>query len=144
MSDGDLRQKFRDYLGDAIWTPIETMTGRGVPDVEFCFRGGASGWIENKRTLGWTVDMRTEQIAWAEQRARYGGASFVAVRQIIAEGPRRGAAVDRLWLFGGRDARRLRQGGLLALGVVPLVRSDGGAAAWDWQAVRKALSRPVS
>lgn len=138
MADGQLRQIFAKRFPRAMWTPVESFsTGRGIPDVEYCFPGGASGWVENKLTKGWTVGMRPEQVAWLERRARLGGRSFVAVRQVLPAGPRRGEATDDLWLYPGQDARCLLLDGLEK---PPLGRWQGGPGGWDWQAIEALLT----
>jgi hypothetical protein len=140
VSDGRLRALFVANLPDAHWQPIETWsTGQGVPDSEYCFPGGASGWIENKRTEHWAVKFETFQPAWIERRVRTGGRVTIAVRRVAVGGPRT-APADELWLVAGRDVFRLRDGGLRAPGLVPLGRFQGGPARWDWAIVRRLLT----
>jgi hypothetical protein len=129
VSDGQLRQIFRKHLPEAHWQPIETWsTGQGVPDVEYCFPGGACGWIENKATQGWKVDVRPHQVAWIERRVRSGGRVFVAVRRKSAE----------LYLIRGADVRRLSEEGLM--GIDPILGCEGGPARWSWGKVREILT----
>lgn len=138
--DAGLRAIFRDHLKQVQWTSIETGgTGRGIPDSEFCFPGGVTGWIEFKAAEGWAVDMRPEQVGWLARRARMGGAAFVAVRRQAPAGPRRGPAVDELWLFPAGAAKTLKQQGLRGA-AAPLGCWPGGPAAWDWAAVTRALT----
>lgn len=141
-TDGNLRNIFKDHFPKAHWQPVETWsTGQGVPDAEYCFPGGQTGWIENKCTTGWTVDFkkRETQIAWLERRSRVGGRCFVAIRRQVMAGPRRGLATDELWLFPGSAARQLHLNGLRvaqALGCW-----DGGPARWSWDLIEKILTR---
>lgn len=138
MSDGNLRSLFQKHLPDIHWQPIETWsTGQGVPDVNGCC-GGREFWIENKATGGWTIHFEPGQVAWAERRVRAGGRTFVAVRRQANAGPRRGQAVDELWLFNGESARALALNGLKA-GPRPLVQTSGGPARWDWPKIRQLL-----
>jgi hypothetical protein len=129
VSDGQLRQIFRKHLPEAHWQAIETWsTGQGVPDVEYCFPGGACGWIENKATQGWKVDVRPHQVAWIERRIRSGGRVFVAIR-------RKG---DELWLFPGDEVRRISEEGIKAL--QPILLCCSGPAHWNWGKVREILT----
>jgi hypothetical protein len=96
------------------------------------------GWLENKQTSGWTLDIKPEQVAWAERRRRAGGRIFVAVRRKVEAGPRRGAAVDDLYLFPGDDLRMLFDQGLRR--VQPLLLHRGGPALWDWRRIRHVLT----
>lgn len=139
--DGGLRGLFREHLRRGCqWTSIETGgTGRGIPDSYFCFDGGAVGWLEYKLTEAWSVDLDPEQIAWHTVHAVRGGRSFIAVRRRHDGGPRKGAAVDELWLFPGAMARELKDGGLRSQ--TPLGVWDRGPARWDWDQVRETLVR---
>lgn len=140
MSDGGLRQLFSSNLPDAMWQGVESWsTGQGVPDAHFCFPGGISGWIENKRTQAWSVDMRKEQVAWLERYVRKGGRCFIVVRRQTSAGPRKGKAVDELWLFHGAAARGLLLTGLEGEGRSRLGCWPGGPANWDWGQVRALL-----
>jgi hypothetical protein len=135
--DGDLRKLFSRNLPMAQWTPIETgTTAQGVPDSEYCFPGGLQGHVEHKRTLGWQVGMRPEQVGWISRRARLGGRVFIAVRQL---GTQRGISSKRdvLWLFHGLDAAKLSLEGLR--GADPLLEMPGGPGRWDWGTVRIVL-----
>jgi hypothetical protein len=116
------------------------MRDRGVPDLNFCIEG-SSGWIEMKATSGWTVDLKPAQIAWLVTRVRHGGRVFVAVRKRTVAGPRKGNAVDELWLLNGSYARELRTGGLRgASRLAVLGRWTGGPRDWDWVAVRNLVA----
>lgn len=134
MTDGSLRQIFSKKMPEAMWTSIESFsTGRGIPDVEYCFPGGQAGWIELKLTRGWAVGMRPEQVAWLERRSRLGGRSFIAIRQL-------GKARDGLWLCHGQDARLLMTEGLRGAEKAAVGHWGGGPAGWDWAMVRAALT----
>lgn len=138
MSDGNLGQLFQKHLPEVHWQRIETLVGRGTPDLNGCL-WGREFWIENKLTSGWTVNFEIGQTAWAERRARAGGRTFVAVRRIATAGPRRGAACDEMWLFRGQEARQLEAEGLK--GQQPIIGCwSGGPAKWDWDKIRKVLA----
>lgn len=137
-TDGGLRTLFQNHLRMAQWQAIETWsTGQGVPDMEYCFPKGKSGWVENKLTEANAVAIRSEQVGWIERRCRVGGRVFIAVRKLCRAGPRRKAA-DELWLFHGRDVRALFLKGLV--GGTPLVCSKNGPERWDWEAVRRIIT----
>lgn len=138
--DGGLRGLFQEKLRVGWhWQSIETGgTGRGVPDSNFCTRG-IEGWVEYKKTDGWTVDLRTEQVGWLMERSARGGRCFVAVRRKNQGGPRRGDPVDELWLYPGRLARQLRIHGL-RLEEPPAYIGDGGPTSWDWSRVAAVLT----
>lgn len=139
MTDGNLRKLFQRNLPEAHWQAVESFsTGQGMPDANYCFPGGAEGWIENKATSGWTVDISPHQVAWHERRARMGGRTFIAVRRQALAGPRRGAATDELWLFQGSQTRELAQNGLK--GPNPLGIFKGGPSNWDWLFIKFTLS----
>jgi hypothetical protein len=140
--DGGLRAEFRAHLPQFDWNSVETgMIAAGVPDSNYCC-GGCEGWIEYKKTTGWTVPLRPAQVGWILRRARHGGRVTVALRQLASPGPRRDRR-DRLWLLAGGAARELRTLGIgdhvrLPVGTV-LGCWDGGPAAWDWAAVSDLL-----
>src|SRR4051812_6825832 len=136
-TDGGLRQIFQKHLPKVHWQSIETLIGRGTPDMNGCI-DGHEFWIENKSTRGWAVIFEIGQVAWHERRLRAGGRTFVAVRRLATAGPRRGAAVDELWLFPGKDARELEAFGLKGAATV-LNYSTGGPAKWDWESIGKIL-----
>lgn len=143
MIDGGLRPLFHDRLRAGFhWQAIETGgTGQGIPDSNFCCATG-EGWVEYKWTDGWDVRLKPEQVAWHVKRWLRGGRTWIAVRRQAAAGPRRGAAVDELWMFEGRWARELRAGGLRSNAAPLLGRWSGGPALWDWAAVRRLLAEP--
>lgn len=136
--DGGLRPLFRERLKRGFqWTSIETGgTGRGTPDSEFCC-GGVARWVEFKQTEGWACTLLPEQVGWHVARAYRGGTSLIATRRWHDGGPRRGEAVDELWVHEGRFAAELRAEGLRA--AEPLLREFGGPAGWDWDRVRAVL-----
>lgn len=141
MSDGNLRHIFQKYLPQVHWQGVETWsTGQGVPDMNGCI-GGVEFWIENKVTSGWKVNFEVGQVAWAERRIRAGGRVFLAVRRKVPAGPIRGSATDELWLFHGSLMRRISCDGLKAEEKEPLIKHDGGPAAWDWVTIRRILMR---
>lgn len=133
-TDGGLRGLFQKRLPQVHWQSVETWsTGQGVPDVNFCYNG-VEGWIEMKKTHGWTVNMEKEQVAWIERRQRNGGRVYIAVRRMNEA---RGVTYDELWLFDGSMARRfLTREATLNTAVAEfsyLGRWGGGPAKWDFQ-----------
>jgi hypothetical protein len=138
--DGGLRRLFQEHLPHLHWQSIETgLTGRGVPDSNFC-SDGTEGWIEFKWTAAWGVDLRPEQVGWHMRRARAGGLTRIAVRQQCAAGPRRGPAVDALWLLRGSFAADIRSGGLRHLPSGScLGQWHNGPANWDWPLIGRLL-----
>jgi hypothetical protein len=135
MADGNLRAIFAKRIPEAHWQSVETWsTGRGVPDINYCL-DGIEGWIEAKRTATNAVGMRPEQVAWIEMRVRAGGRVFIAVRKMCEEGPRKGPAIDALYLFAGQHVRHL-----LLHGLPQDARPwHGGPSKWDWELIRKTL-----
>lgn len=140
--DGGLRDLFRENIGHCHWTPIETgAVGPGTPDAEFCMDGGVQGWIEYKQTDGWAVTLRPAQVAWLMERALRGGRAYIGVRRRTTGGPRTSPA-DELWLCRAGAARVLKREGLRACPPAALLgKWTGGEDAWDWAAIRKALTR---
>jgi Holliday junction resolvase len=108
---------------------IETgMTGRGIPDVNACYRG-VEAWLELKVVEGRRVLLRPEQVAWHAKRAAVGGNNF-----IIARDKRDGVRVgkfDRLYVWHGSQAVSLVQQGL---DCPPLYVGD---RPWSWPEVHK-------
>jgi hypothetical protein len=139
--DDGLRLIFRRSLTDFHWTSIETGgTGLGIADSNYLFAGGTEGWVEYKRTDGWAVTLDEFQAAWIFRRARLGGRAMIAVRRRHDGGPRRGPAVDELYLVPGALALVARAHGLRD----PVVRAatavhHGGPAGWDWPGVAALL-----
>lgn len=138
--DDGLRALLRAHVPSAAWTAIETGgTGLGIADCNYLFRGGVEGWIECKATDGWAVTFRPEQIGWLSRRVRYGGRAWVAVRRRHGGGPRRGPAVDELWLVPACNVAALARDGLQC---VPTAAAwHGGPARWDWAAFAQAIAR---
>lgn len=141
-TDGGLRSVLHTHLksyGD--FQAIETgLIGGGVPDSNFCI-AGKEGWIECKRTSGWTIgNMEGNQVAWAERRVRNGGRVFCAVRRLTDGGPRSPAA-DELWLLRHTAMRLL----LLKTRLDALPRAEilghwvGGPSKWAWPDIAKCL-----
>ena len=132
--DGGLRTLFRQHLKNCIFTCIETgTTSRGVADANILFKNGCEIWIEFKQTHTNKIKRSTSwpfQIGWHLRRARYGGRTFIAVRQ----------GGDNLWLIPGAAARDLDEHGLLDL---PRNYNDalyaGGPRNWDWNHIANFL-----
>ena len=126
--DAGLRREFRARLVGWQWTSVESpLAAPGCPDSEYCAPGGASGWVEYKRTAAFAVTLRPLQVAWLQRRARLGGRCFVAVRRITAKG------ADELWLYPGGRVTELADSGLRTPG--PLGVWPGGPAHWSWAEV---------
>lgn len=143
MIDGGLKDKFKKGLPTWHWQPIETATGQGVPDLEFCSPNGVGGWIENKKiTSGsnwFDHPISSHQSAWIKRRVRMGGRVFIAARRHHGEGPRIGDAADVLYLFPGREVEGLVRGGII--GAAPAGVWGGGAGAWNWREIARILSK---
>lgn len=77
-------------------------TGRGVPDVNGCFKG-EEFWVELKVTSTNRVGLRPEQVAWHLIRTRAGGKTFIFVKK-----------AKEMYLFAGRNAREVADHGLKA------------------------------
>src|SRR6516164_7379137 len=121
-SDGGLRGIFRSYLGGWQWNTIETgIIFPGLPDSEFCSPWGHSGWIEFKFTKIFSVQIKQHQVAWLQQRWRYGQDAWIAVRR--TPGSALYHNVDQLWLMEAWNAPALYDGGL---DNVKAVHWDGG------------------
>jgi hypothetical protein len=126
--DGNLRPLFARHMPRAHWVSVETWsTGQGVPDTEYCFPGGRSGWIEFKAATGWKVNLSPHQVAWIERRVRAGGRAFIAVRK-----------GNELFVYPGSEARILFLSGMKNLAAS--VSCAGGPTRWDWEAVEKVLT----
>lgn len=138
MIDGGLWGVISERMRHVHFQRIETGgTGRGIPDVNGCL-GGVEVWLELKATDAWSVGIRPEQIGWAERRLRAGGRVFLATRRRTEGGPRKGAAVDELWIHRGQDIRHVSDLGLRG-GPPPLLVSGGGPSVWPWPTVEKLL-----
>ena len=152
--DGDLRKIFRNKLKKGFhWQSIETGgTGLGIPDSNFCTLpaewdrvagAGREGWVEFKQTDGWAVTLSTEQVGWHKTRAMYGGVTFIAIRRWHDGGPRKGDAVDELWIYRGMYAGELKDSGLRC-GVPCLGIYEGGPSGWCWRAVGDVLQGRIA
>lgn len=139
-TDGGLRPLFLERLREGIhWQSVETGSiASGVPDSNYCARGGIEGWVEYKQTEAWAVKFREGQTAWARRRASVGGRVFLAVRRRHSGGPRIGDPVDELWVYLGQDSHLVEKYGLR--GATPLVKTEGGPSRWDWSRVRQILT----
>ena len=140
-SDGGLRPLFRDRLkADFHWQSVETgLTGPGTPDSNFGARS-VERWIEFKQASDWAPQIKVEQIGWHLHRSAVGGLSFVAIRRTHDGGPRKGPAVDELWLCLGKyigilDRERMRSPNIKWLGVW-----SGGPSRWDWSEIGTLLT----
>lgn len=135
---------FQKHLPSVHWQGVETWsTGQGVPDMNGCIEGWEF-WIENKLTSGYKVNFEVGQVAWIERRHRAGGRVFLAIRRKAPAGPRRGEAVDELWLFKGNQVRSVAVNGLDEDKEFPFYRTEGGPAKWNWEAIKNALTCSVS
>lgn len=145
MIDGGLCQSFQKHLPDFHIQRVETGgTGKGIPDMNYCHKDidslatyGIEGWVEAKITSTNAVGMRSEQVGWIERRCRAGGRVFIAVRFKHEGGLRKGAKIDAIYLYHGRDVRSLYDLGLA--GAHPVVTGPGGPARWPWEKIRLAL-----
>lgn len=135
MSDANLRRVMKDNLKRGMWTPIETgSTMAGVPDTEFAFPGGITGWVECKATNGLRIPKSKSlpfQIAWHERRERVQANTFIAVRRIDRD------RFDEFWLFRGAHIRLLSERRLEDCG--PLIVCDRGPRNWDWPRIEELL-----
>lgn len=140
QNDGGLRSEFRKRIPDFHWQAVETGgTGKGIPDNNYCARPGIEGWIEFKKSDAWIIQsLKPEQVGWIDKRTRFGGRVWIGVRKFHDGGPRRGPAIDELWMIHGARVLELQEHGL---------RHDygrvlsGGPARWDWGYVRECLTR---
>jgi hypothetical protein len=132
MSDGELRKAFRKHLPAVHWSSIETgLTEPGVPDLNGCFMD-VDFWVENKKTNGWAVGVRPDQVGWHLRHSKEGGRTFFAVRRMAKAGPRTVAA-DSLYIVSGSLARQLMVDGLKRCPI--LVSCSGGPSRWDWELI---------
>ena len=131
-TDGGLSRIFQKGLPKWDWQPIETMTGIGVPDLNFC--DGVEGWIELKSADHWKLNHKVTagQVAWIERRCRAGGKVSIAVRRAKSE----------LWLFNVRATRHLMTGRVdTSPGL--LTTQYGGPAKWDWDRIASELKESI-
>lgn len=129
MIDGGLGGLLRDHLPHIHWQRVESGTSRGIPDMNYCV-DGAEGWIELKWTLGWTVDLRPEQVAWLMRRSRSGGRVHILVRQRCRKMRR-----DSMWLLDGGHADMAQEQGLPKhfCGHPHVIRAwHSGPRNWNW------------
>ncbi len=132
--DGGLWPVIKANLKDWHFQRIETGgVGNGVPDLNGCYIGNDI-WIELKWTDGWKPIIRSEQVAWAERRARAGGRVFLAVRRKCDAGPRRIVA-DELWVYRADGFRRVSLTGLKDN--PPVLLCTGGPREWNWSAIHE-------
>jgi len=144
IRDGDLRSLFHDNLPEFDWAVIETgPTTPGVPDANAAGHG-VEFWIEMKATKSYSVRFQQFQVAWIHRRVRAGGRVWIAVRRSHGGGPRRGPAVDELWLVSGRHVLGLEEEGLFQLAMYNVIAGSWaeGPSRWDWSAVRDILVGP--
>lgn len=141
MKDGGLRPLFREKLVVGWhWQSIESaITGGGIPDLNGMPKGGTEVWVELKQTKEWAVTLEVEQVGWLDQRTRYGGRAFIAVRRQCVAGVRRVAA-DELWLLRGSFAKAAKRGGLRGLPPAAVLGVwAGGPSRWAWVEVDRHL-----
>lgn len=138
-TDGGLRKLFRQHIPDCDFQSVETWsTGQGVPDLNYCL-AGCEGWIELKQTAAWAVKVQPGQVGWIERRLRAGGRVLIAVRRQTTPGPRRGTAVDELWLLDGGMIRTLADAGL-GEPINALIVCSGGPARWNWPEIKSLMA----
>jgi hypothetical protein len=136
IKDGGLRSLFRTKFPHFQWSSIETAgTASGVPDSEFCTPEGVQGWIEFKRTHIFYVQFKTFQPAWIDQRSRYGGNVWIAVRRIPTAQKFEG--VDELWLMKGDQVKTLVREGLNA---TYAIKWSGGPGDWNYTQIEEILN----
>ena len=92
-----------------------------------------------KATSSYRVHFQQFQVAWIHRRVRAGGRVWVAVRRSHGGGPRRGAAVDELWLVSGQHILLLEERGLHAKTARYWI---GGPSRWAWPEVLDILAGP--
>jgi hypothetical protein len=138
MSDADhgLRLLFKTWLPQAQWSAIETGgTANGVPDSEYCFPGGAQGWIEFKRVRGHRVKIRPAQVAWIDRRARMGGRIFIFCRQ---KDPVEAPGEDRIWVAPGGLVKKVASQRLRDIPGMQVWSGDSPSH-WPWATIEKLL-----
>lgn len=137
MIDGGLRGIFREKLKKGWdWQSVENVAGLGVPDSNFC-KSGIEGWVEFKVTESFNPKIRREQVGWHIRRSIHGGRTFIAIRRKHDGGPRKGEAVDELWIHSGASAGLINDNGINS--VEPLYYGTGGPANWDWTQIASIL-----
>lgn len=143
-SDGGLGQLLRKHLPQPEFrlTRVETgATAAGVPDCYWAHRPTkTSGWIENKKTEGWALDVRPLQIGWHLDHYARGVRTYIAVR---ARGAGSGGAErDGLYLYRGEAAAMLANQGLRLREPWLLGHWPGPPRRWDWARVAELLTLP--
>lgn len=141
--DGGVRKLLRDNLPkpDWRWTPVESGgTHGGIPDSFWAHAPSrTSGWVECKKTLGWSVELRPHQLAWLKNHTEAGVRCAIAVRALGA-GSSDGTG-DSLWLVRGEAADRLAELGLQKIAPEDvLIRCVGSPRSWDWAGVALSLT----
>jgi hypothetical protein len=139
-SDGGLRAIFQKHLPQSDWEFSQMETGgtvQGVPDVFYRHSSKTTGWIENKKTTGWAVDLEPHQAGWLFRHAPATRCT-VAVRasglgSAMGEG-------DALYLLDGSYGREIKAEGLRHASAHLLV-CTGPPRSWDWGAVEHVLLR---
>lgn len=141
--DGGLRPLFRQKLKSGFhWQSVETgLVGPGTPDSNFGARG-VERWIEYKQTSGWKPGIRTEQSGWHLHRRMVGGVSFIAIRRWHDGGPRKGDAVDELWLCQGHHLATINRTNMLDSSILWLGKWSGGPPRWPWDIIADILTSP--
>lgn len=147
--DGGLRKMLMGHLTPAdgwAWSALEVTSGeRGIPDAAYCC-AGVSGWVECKAGETARVPVSGSlgfQLNWTRRWCAAGARVTWAVRQQHNGGPRRGAALDRLWLLDGAAIAALAGNGLAVDAGGVLLVTDGGVRGWDWKAIAHTLTRRV-
>jgi hypothetical protein len=136
--DGGLNKIFQAHFNLWHWQRIESgATGSGTPDLNYCAHG-FEAWLELKGTDSWRIEIRPPQHAWIQRRIRAGGNVFIAARRQTMAGPRKGKAVDELYIFCGCKSEALMQSRLCL--VLPLGMWADGPAGWTWPEVHNALT----
>lgn len=136
-TDGGLYPRFKANL-PGHWVRVESgWTSAGVPDAEYCLRGGDAGWVEFKEARGGRVTVRTLQASFAHARALAGGRATMAALVGDALELHEGSGMRQMLLH--RDSRPVKGGRSVPLGCFrPLLRLE---PPWDWRAVERALRR---
>ncbi len=141
-ADGGLRRLIQTKLiSPPDWraTPVETGgTVDGVPDLYWAHKPTRqSGWIECKKTDGWSVEMRPHQISWLAWHANHGVRCSVAI-WAKGVGSTKGLG-DALWLVKGSGADNLALQGLRLSSTHVLGVWYGPPKTWDWTAIKVGL-----
>lgn len=74
MTEKQLYRWLKDKIKSCDWQPIESTTGAGIPDLNYCLQG-SEGWIESKTiempvraSTKINLELRPSQIAWLYRR----------------------------------------------------------------------------